>query len=134
MMKGFIGIDPPAVAAADVDALADWYCDVLGYTRDYRHDKPVWMLRAPDGTLLEIMPQDATPRPDRTTWTPGWSHLALRVQDFEAAVRELDGKEIQWTSEAVTAIGGGRVRSFQDPEGNMLQLVERLPIGAEAGR
>lgn len=124
-MKHFIGLDHPAVAARDVEALADWYCDVLGYEKVFRNDQPVWMLRAPDDTLLEVMPVDDTPRPRRTTQTPGWSHLALRVSDFEAALRALEEKGVAWTSETLEAVGGGRLRSFEDPEGNMLQVLER---------
>jgi len=125
-MTTFItGVDHPAVAAENVDGLADWYCDVLAYTKVFRHDKPVWILQAADGTLLEIMPRDDTPRPQRTTWTPGWSHLALRVRDFEAAIRQLEEKGVQWTSGVIQAVGGGRVRNFFDPEGNMLQILDR---------
>ncbi len=124
-MDLFVGIDHPAVAVEDVDALADWYCNTLGYEKQFRHDKPVWILKATDGTLLEIMPRDETPRPSRTTWTPGWSHLAIRVRDFDAAQQLLDERGVQWSSDVVQAIGGGRVRSFLDPEGNMLQILER---------
>ncbi|MFD2145754.1 VOC family protein [Mucilaginibacter antarcticus] len=123
---GLTGVDHPAIAVADVDKMADWYCDVLGYTKYYRYDKPVWMLRAPDGSLLEIMPIDDTLRPQRTTWTPGWSHLALRVSNIEQAIAHLDTHNITWTSDLIAAIGGGRVRAFEDPEGNMLQVVERM--------
>ena len=121
----FTGIDHPALAANDVDQLAEWYCQVLGYEKYFRHDKPVWILRAADGTLIEIMPKDETPRPQRTTWTPGWSHLALRVGDIEQAIRYLDEKGVTWGGELIDAFGGGRVRTFQDPDGNMLQIVER---------
>lgn len=127
----FTGIDHPAVAAADVEALSNWYCEVLGYEKWFYHPTggpqgdPVWMLKAPDGSLLEIMPQDTTPRPERTTWTPGWSHLALRVRDLDEAVRILDQKGIQWTGEIINAIGGGRVRNARDGEGNMIQILQR---------
>lgn len=124
-MEQFEGIDHPAVAAVNVETLADWYCDVLGYEKVFRSDQPVWMLRAPDGTLLEVMPVDDTPRPERTTQTPGWSHLALRVRDLDAAIRALDGEGVRWISGTIAAIGGGRLRSFEDPEGNMLQILER---------
>lgn len=119
------GIDHPAVASDNVDQLADWYCDVLAYEKVFRHEKPVWILRAPDGTLIEIMPKDDTARPARTTWTPGWSHLALRVNDIDQAIAFLDGKGVNWEGETVEAFGGGKVRTFFDPEGNMLQVVQR---------
>lgn len=119
------GVDHPAVAANDVDQLADWYCEVLGYEKYFRHEKPVWILKAPDNTLLEIMPIDHTPRSDRTTWTPGWSHVALRVENIEKAIAYLDTKGVQWAGQIIEAIGGGKVRTFSDPDGNMLQIVER---------
>lgn len=124
-LKEFQGIDHPAVAANDVDTLADWYCDVLGYEKYFRHGKPVWILRAPDSTLLEIMPKDATPRPQRTTWTPGWSHLALRVSDINAASNYLESRGVELKEPIIEAIGGGKVRNFSDPDGNMLQILER---------
>lgn len=122
---GFTGIDHPAVAADDVEKLSDWYCAHLGFSRFFRHEKPVWMLQAPDRTLLEIMPRDETDRPDRTTWTPGWSHLALRVSNIESAIAYLDTIPVEWMGDTVEAIGGGKVRSFYDPERNMLQVLER---------
>ena len=88
----FLGIDHPAVAADDVEKLSDWYCDVFGYEKWFLNPKPVWMLKAPDGTLLEIMPKDDTLRQNRTTWTPGWSHLALRVENIEQAIIFLEKK------------------------------------------
>ncbi len=119
------GIDHPAVAANDVDQLADWYCAMFGYEKWFLHEKPVWMLKAPDGTLLEVMPKDDTARPDRTTWTPGWSHLALRVENIDTAIAILDTKGVTWTGETIEAIGGGKVRNLADPDGNMVQILQR---------
>jgi glyoxylase I family protein len=121
------GIDHLGLAADDVDKLADWYCDVLGYKKVFRHDKPVWMIMAPDNTLIEIMPKDNTPRPERTTWTPGWSHLVIRVDDFDIACEFLEEKGIEFASDEIAAIGGGRVKNFYDIEGNMLQVLWRDP-------
>ncbi len=116
------GLDHPAIAVADVDAYADWCCATLGFRKVFRHAKPVWILGLPDGTLLEVMPQDATPRPSRTTWTPGWSHLALRVRSLAEAESAL---AVPWSGAAFDAVGGGRIRNFSDPEGNLWQVVER---------
>jgi len=124
-MSLILGIDHPALAAQDAASLAAWYCDILGYKVAFRNDKNVWIIEAPDGTYIEVMPQDATPRPERTTWTPGWSHLAFRVADFEATVAALEAKGIQFVAPAGDAIGGGKVRNFHDPEGNLVQIVCR---------
>lgn len=127
----FTGIDHPAVAADDMEVLSNWYCDMLGYEKWFHHPtgspqgKPVWMLKAPDNSLLEVMPKDDTLRQLRTTWTPGWSHLALRVTNMDEAIRILDQKGIQWTSGIINAIGGGKVRNALDAEGNMIQILER---------
>jgi glyoxylase I family protein len=124
-MSIFLGIDHPAVAADDVELLSDWYCDVLGYTRFFRSPKPIWILKAPDNTYLEVMPKDEMPRPHRSVCTPGLSHLAIRVSDIHQAIEYLDKKQVTWCSDIVDAIGGGKLRSFFDPEGNMLQVVQR---------
>ncbi len=121
----FTGVDHPAVAADNVETLADWYCEVIGYEKWFFHPKPVWMLKAPDGTLLEIMPKDHTLRQERTTWTPGWSHVAFRVKDIDQAIAYLDSKGIRWAGEIIDAIGGGKVRNCFDPEGNMIQVLQR---------
>lgn len=119
------GIDHPALAADDVDGLATWYCAVLGYEQLVRDPRPIWLLKAPDGSILEILPKDENPRPVRTNLTPGWSHVAFGVDDIEAGIQHLDQHGIRWSSVLSPATGGGRVRTFFDPEGNVLQLIER---------
>ena len=134
-MNIMVGVDHPAVAVADVEGFADWCCRVLEYRKVCRLEKPVWILHASDGTLLEVMPRDDTPRPARTTWTPGWSHLALRVKDLDEAAAILKGRGVEFAGPATEAAGGGRVRNFTDPEGNLWQIVERPPdfVGIRKG-
>lgn len=121
----FTGIDHPALAADNPVGLAGWYCEKLGYQEVFRNPKNVCIIKAPDGSFIEIMPRDDTPRPQRTTWTPGWSHLALRVADFDAACAYIESVGIEFSAPPADAIGGGKVRNFFDPEGNMLQIVWR---------
>jgi glyoxylase I family protein len=125
MKKNFLGIDHPAIAADDTDSLAKWYCDVLGYAVFAKTDKPVYIVEAPDKTFIEIMPEDDTKRPERTICSPGFSHLALRVNDMDEAIAALDKHKVNWISDEFEAVGGGRIRNFTDPEGNVLQIVQR---------
>lgn len=125
MKNLFLGIDHPAIAADDVETLCKWYCEVLGYEVFFRTDKPIYLMKAPDGTLVEVMPKDGTPRAKRTTCTPGWSHLALRVSDMDEAIASLNRHSVVWEGSEFAAVGGGRIRNFTDPEGNLLQIVQR---------
>jgi glyoxylase I family protein len=130
MMKNVVsGIDHPAIAADNVEKLAEWYCKVLGYEVFIKTEKPVYLIKAPDGTLIEIMPKDENPRPQRTVCTPGWSHLALRVSDMDKAIEALDKSGVNWEGDEFEAVGGGRIRNFQDAEGNLVQIVQRTGKG-----
>jgi len=120
-----LGIDHPALAANNVEKLAKWYCQVLGYREFHKDVKPVRLLIGPDNTILEIMLKDDTPRPSRTTLTSGWSHIAFRVSNLDIAITHLNAHNVTWVSDPKPAIGGGRVRNFHDPEGNLLQILER---------
>ena len=125
MKSVFTGIDHPAIAVKEVEKMTRWYCDVLGYEVFTRTDKPIYILKAPDGSFVEVMPEDGSPRPQRTVCTPGWSHLALRVSDMDRAMDELDQHHVPWEGPEFGAVGGGRMRNFADPEGNMIQIVQR---------
>jgi catechol 2,3-dioxygenase-like lactoylglutathione lyase family enzyme len=125
MSVTFSGIDHLALAVNDPDAMAEWFCAVLDYRKRAGQPGGAWLLEGRDGTFLEVMPRDETPRPTRTTWSPGWSHLALRVNNLDNAIARLDAKGVQWAGASGAALGGGRLRNFTDPEGNLWQLVER---------
>ena len=125
MKNVFLGIDHPALAAKDVEKMTRWYCDVLGYEVFAKNDKPVYIIKAPDGSYIEMMPEDGSPRPQRNVSTQGWSHLALRVSDMDQAMAELDKHHVRWEGAEFEAVGGGRIRNFTDPEGNMVQIVQR---------
>jgi hypothetical protein len=49
----------------------------------------------------------------------------MRVENLEKAIAYLNTKGVSWGGEVMDAIGGGKVRNLFDPEGNMLQILER---------
>lgn len=125
----FAGLDHAAIAAHDPAGLADWYCENLGFRvlADNGKERPTRILAGAGGGMIEMMPDDETPRPARDLFDPGISHLAIRVADLGAAVARLRAAGVR-VAEPVSAAGGGQVASFPDPEGNILQVVER-PAG-----
>ncbi len=129
----FSGIDHPAIACNDVRALCDWYCRHLGMRVivDNGHEPPTYLVgydtAIGGGCVIELMSvKDDGPSPETfKRWQPGIRHLALRVADFDAAHAALKAAGATFIMEPAEAIGGGKVASFRDPEGNELQIIER---------
>lgn len=129
----FTGIDHPAIACEDVEALADWYCRVLGMRALARSESaPPAVLVGYDaeragGPVIELMTaREPGARPGTfTRFQPGLRHLALRVRSFDEAYAKLKSAGVEFLMEPTEALGGGRVVSFRDPEGNELQIVQR---------
>ncbi len=115
------GIEHTAIATPNPEALANWYARNLEMPIVHRYGGNVFV-RAMDGTMLELIPShgEAVETANRT---PGIRHLAIRVADFDAGVRDLGSKGIK-IFEFVQA-GPNRLAFFRDPEGNILHLIHR---------
>ena|SRR5688572_20696993 len=132
-MTLFTAIDHPAIACQDVEAQAEWYCKNLGMRVIARNGAtpPSMVIGYDDdargGAMIELMPvRDAGPKPaDVPRFCTGLRHLAVRVSAFDEAYAALKEAGVEFLFEPGTAIGGGRIVSFRDPEGNELQIVER---------
>lgn len=129
----FEAVDHASIACYDVEGLAEWYCRHLGMRVIASNDKtpPSVLLGYGEstgkGAMIELMPAtDPGPRPATfTRFQPGIRHVALRVNDFDAAYEALQALGVLFTGEVGQALGGGKTVLFRDPEGNELQIVQR---------
>ncbi len=117
----FKGIEHTAIATPDPEALAQWYEKKLDFPICHRYGGNVFV-KAPDGTMLELIPSVGE-RVATEIKTPGIRHLAIAVEDFDASVKDLEGRGVQ-IFERVEA-GANRLAFFRDPEGNILHLIYR---------
>lgn len=117
------------LAANDPVSLRDWYVTRLGARQllELAQNPPAFMLELAGGVRLEIYQADFEVRQASDNKLRGWRHLALRVENLEAAQAELELAGVNFTEPVKPAGGGGRVLFFADPEGNLLHLVERPP-------
>lgn len=115
------------LAVNDPVALRDWYVKTFGARQllELARNPPAFMLELPGGVRLEIYQADFEVRQTGDNKLRGWRHLALRVENLEAARAELEQAGVKFTEPVKPAGGGGRVLFFADPEGNLLHLVER---------
>ena len=124
-------LDHAAIAVTDVDAAVEWYGKVLGFVlvaKGAPGQKACLIglkseLNA--GMMIEVMQKNDSPAHARNVVDPGLSHLAFSVSDFDAALAHLKSSNVKFLGDIVQAVGGGRLISFADPDGIMLQIVER---------
>jgi glyoxylase I family protein len=115
--------------ARDPVALKNWYVKALGakVRFDNGQTPPMFLLSTSGGMMIEIYAGDFSIGETANNKLNGWRHVALRVDSLDAAKAELEKRGVRFTEEIKPAGGGGRVLFFQDPEGNLLHLVERSP-------
>jgi len=130
-------LDHVAIAADSTDLMVKWYERVLGLVvhavagPNAPQTQRVYLIGPPGkgigaGMMMEIMPGNETVRHERNSHEPGLSHVAWSVEDFDTVHAHLKRCEVKFFGDVVNAIGGGRVISFFDLEGNMMQIVERI--------
>lgn len=122
----FTGFEHPAIAAADPENLASWYCNLFGFRIVYDNGKnpPIYLLKTPDGSMLEILPAENGQPSDYEPRQIGFRHLAITVTDFPRALEYLKEKDLQFFDLRDT-FDGGKLVFFRDPEGNLLHLMWR---------
>jgi glyoxylase I family protein len=129
----FQSIDHPAISCEDVRRLAQWYCQTMDMkiVRDDGKEPPSLLLGWSDdlktNSMLELMPvKHPGPSPrDLPRLCPGLRHFAVRVNDFDQAYARVKAAGVEFLFEPTVAVGGGKVVSFRDPDGNEVQIVQR---------
>ena len=118
----FKGLEHTAIASPDPQRLAQWYVDHLEFRINFRYGPNVFV-RAANGGCLEIVPSEGD-RAGRKLKDPGLAHLAIEVEDFDAAHRTLRERGVSFVSEPME-IEGNRLAFFTDLDGNHLHLIRR---------
>jgi len=115
------GIEHTAIATPDPEALASWYQQNLEMPIVHRYAGNVFV-RASDGSMLEIIPSEGDAVATAMK-TPGIRHIAIKVDDFDEGVKDLESKGIEIVQ--FVEAGPNRLAFFLDPEGNILHLIHR---------
>lgn len=118
----FTGIEHFAIASPNPKALAEWYAETLEFRQVFEYQGN-FFVRAPNGGLIEIIPSEGTV-PESTARTPGLRHIAISVENFDSAMRDLQAKGVVFTG-APYENQGNRLVFFQDRDGNLVHLIER---------
>ena len=136
------------IAVADLAAMLDFYGGVLSCTEIRRADIPatltraltssgdgyvnVW-LRAPGGEVIKLFRPPTVPARDATRTfladRTGIAFLTFYCSDLEQvlALAEQQGAVLRSDRSLLGGAIGLKLAFFEDPEGNVIELVERVP-------
>tara|TARA_R110002110_G_scaffold60184_9_gene169729 strand:+ start:200 stop:625 length:426 start_codon:yes stop_codon:yes gene_type:complete len=136
------GIHHIAIGVPDIEAGLAFYCDVLGFSVEWRSEVSadnekagaavglpgfearMAMLRGPD-IRIELW-QYTNPRPRDRRSDPadlGYPHMALAVTDIEAEYDRLSGAGMTFVGAPVN-FGTQKAIYGRDPFGNIIELLE----------
>jgi glyoxylase I family protein len=119
----FKGLEHTAIASPDPQKLAQWYVDHLDFVINYTYAGN-YFVKAKNGSMLEIIPSEGD-RAAQKMKDPGIRHLAILVDDFDAAQAELRTKGVTFLGEPINN-QGNRLVFFADGDGNFVHLVHRV--------
>ena len=118
-------IEHTAIASPDPHRLADWYVENLGFVINYRSSRSKTVfIKASNGSMIEIIEAAPGTQPSSGMKDAGLRHLALVVEDFDAAHAMLTSKGVSFLTEPERA-SGNTVAFFCDCDGNILHLLHR---------
>ncbi|HKT03274.1 MAG TPA: VOC family protein [Rugosimonospora sp.] len=129
--------DHVGINVRDLDAAAGWYAAAFGLSREFEVTLDAFalsivMLRSPDGYRIELLhrpgsePGLRAADPPAAVLTEGYGHVALAVADLDAGyarLLELGAGPVM--APRPSPEPGVRMAFVRDPEGNLVELVER---------
>ncbi len=118
----FKGLEHTAIASPDPKRLAQWYVDHLEFKINFEYDGN-YFVKAANGTVIEIIASEGA-RPEAKMKDPGIRHIAIQVDDFDAAHAQLQRAGVKFLAEP-TGTQGNRIVFFADGDGNFLHLIHR---------
>ena len=117
-----------AIIVSDYEVSRRFYVELLGFKvirENYRPEKDDYKLDLElDGCELELFSGKYNPPRPSYPEALGLRHLALRVEDMDADVRELNEKGVDTEPVRMDQFTGRRMTFFHDPDGLPLELHE----------
>jgi len=129
------------LTTANYDETLRWYQETLGFRIKHEWTVPEF----PDLQLaylekndfvIEVVASPNTPITEtemdfvQRLQEPGIQHFAFLVEDVDAAISELETKDVEIVLPPTSFPDSGRrVAFFEDNNGNLIEFLEELPLG-----
>jgi catechol 2,3-dioxygenase-like lactoylglutathione lyase family enzyme len=107
------GVHHVSICVSDAEAARTFYCDVLGLVQLPRPDLGAGYWLDAGGEQVHLMESDQAAHQS--------NHFALRVDDIDAAVADLEADGVE-VFRIPTIPGAGQQAFLKDPSGNLIEL------------
>ena len=119
-----IGIEHIGIFSNNTDTLKDWYIKMFDWKVVYDNGKGTYFLKADDGSMIEFVKTDIDGGKHDMKAT-GIRHIAISVDNFDELVKKLTDSGVKILTEAAVNAKGIGTMFFEDPDGNVLHLINR---------
>ena len=138
--------DHVGLNVADLEAMVAWYTETLDLKVEFEFTLPSFafrgvMLVSPEGYRIELLHREgnrpglSAAGPVEAALTRGYGHFALDVDDVEARhVALLAAGATEIMSPRPSPEPGVQMAYLADPEGNLVELLDRTSSQSEGGR
>ena len=118
-----LGIDVVFIHVRNPEKMRQWYSDVLGLEIGFQADDSTWKeFILPQKDLATRFAHDH-PEPSPSTIEKQPIMVSFRVDDISSAVTQLQRKGVDFYGEhKIRDVGPSLAATFQDPEGNWIQI------------
>ncbi|MBE7051227.1 MAG: VOC family protein [Ruminococcaceae bacterium] len=120
------GIEHIAIYAKDTKKLSDWYVNMFDGKIVYDNGKGTYFVAFSDKSMIEFCANTQEDNVLTGLEVPGIRHIALSVDDFDAAVAKVKGANVEILKDATVTDKGIGTMFFRDPEGNILHFISRV--------
>lgn len=95
--------------------------------------EPVAILEHPSGTTVNFILNASAARSENVLMDipekhAGYTHMALAVRDLSVVQEELEARSVRVT-EGPVEFPGARALFIRDPDGNVIELNQSMPVG-----
>ncbi|WP_330351321.1 VOC family protein [Streptomyces sp. NBC_00582] len=138
-------LDHVGLNVADLEAMSEWYAAALGLGTEFRFEVPEvglrgTMLHSPHGHRIELIHRAGNGAglqasgPLEAALTRGFGHIALDVTNVDEAYGALIGAgATDRMSPRPSPDPGVRMAYVVDPEGNLIELLDRTTARTSTG-
>ena len=121
-------IEHAAFQVEDTVAMADWYCEHLGFSEKRGSDEPFpvrFLADASGDVMIEIYSNPTITTPDYASMNPLVLHMAFVCDDVQGTVERLTAAGAVLLSGPETTPVGDTLAMLRDPWGLAIQLCQR---------